>query len=171
VAIFGIVAVDGIDAAGRALDSALRQGRSPHWFVQEAIRWRTRGRSGPAEVLELVAERTAQRLPRSWFQRLAHRELAELGISLVHEHPVRATNGRLLAELDLADVEHRIGIECQSWEWHATPAAQRADARRKRAVRRLGWEIVDVWWSDRGRMDDVVDTIRAIRAERTRRAS
>jgi hypothetical protein len=104
--------------------------------------------------------------PRSWFERLAHRELAELGVELVHEHPLRAPNGRLVAELDLADVEHRIGIECQSWQWHATPAAQRADARRKRAVRRLGWEVVDVWWSDRGRMDDVVETIRAIRAER-----
>ncbi len=69
----------------------------------------------------------------------------------------------------LADVEHRIGIECQSWAWHSTPAAQRADARRKRAVRRIGWEIVDVWWSDLKRMDDVVETVSPIRAERAAR--
>ena len=169
VVLCGLAALDGRDAAARALDSALRQGRSPRWFVQEAQRWQGRGRSGPSTVLELVAERTAQRLPRSWFQRLAHRELAEVGITLVHEHPLYAANGRKLAELDLADTEHRVGIECQSWEWHATPGAQRADARRKRAVRRAGWEIVDVWWSDLRRMDDVVATLRTIRTERNAR--
>ncbi len=118
VVLFGIAALDGRDATARALDSALRQGKSPQWFVQEARRWKGRGRTGPTAVLELVAERTAQRLPRSWFQQLAHRALAELGITMVHEHPVYAANGRRLAELDLADVEHRIGIECQSWCWH-----------------------------------------------------
>ncbi len=166
LALIGAVAVDGRDRAGQALDSALRAGRSPLWFSQGAQRWLQRGRPGPRDLLDLIAERTDKRLPRSWFQRLAHHELAVSGITLVHEHPVFGPRRRLLAELDLADVEHRIGVECQSWEWHATPAAQRADATRKRALRRLGWEIVEVWWSDLRRMDDVIATIRAIRAER-----
>ena len=123
------------------------------------------GRSGPAQLLELVAERTDRRLPRSWFERLARRALVGAGIELVHEHPI-TSGGKLLAVVDLADLEHRIGVECQSWEWHATPTAQRRDAARKRALRRLGWEIVDVWWSDLRRIDDVAATIRSIRAER-----
>jgi hypothetical protein len=167
LAIMGVLVVDGAEAATRALDSALRLGRSPVWFVQTAERWRRSGRTGPAELLELVAERTSSRLPRSWFQVLAHRALTGAGITLVHEHQVFGARRRLLAELDLADVEHRIGVECQSWEWHATPAAQQADATRKRALRRLGWEIIDVWWSDLRRIDDVLATIIAIRAERT----
>lgn len=166
LAIMGVAVVDGIDAATRALDSALRLGKSPLWFVQMAERWQRKGRPGPTQLIELVAERTANRLPRSWFQVLAHRALADAGVTLVHEHEVFARNGRLLAELDLADVEHRIGVECQSWEWHSTPAAQRADEARKRAVRRLGWEIVDVWWSDLRRLDDVLATIVAVRSER-----
>src|SRR5207237_565060 len=32
----------------------------------------------------------------------------------------RSLGGGDPPELDLADVEHRIGIECQSWEWHST---------------------------------------------------
>jgi hypothetical protein len=51
-------------------------------------------------------------------------------------------------------------VECQSWAWHATPAARRADARRKRRLRRLGWDVTELWWSDRSRMDEVVDDVR-----------
>jgi len=50
-------------------------------------------------------------------------------IQSVDEHPVHQ-GGRLLAELDLAIPELKIGVECQSWEWHSTPAAQRRDAAR-----------------------------------------
>ena len=166
LAIMGVLTVDGVDAATKALDSALRLGRSPLWFVQTAERWRRHGRAGPAGLIELVAERTSTRLPRSWFQVLAHRAFAEVGITFVHEHEVFGPSGRLLAELDLADLDHRIAVECQSWEWHASPGARRADATRKRALRRLGWEIVEVWWSDLHRLDDVVATILVIRAER-----
>jgi very-short-patch-repair endonuclease len=83
----------------------------------------------------------------------------------VDEHPVYAGD-RLLAELDLAIPELRVGIECQSWRWHGTPEAQRRDAARKRALRRLGWEIADVWWSDLDRIDDIFDTVQVIAAER-----
>lgn len=167
MAIIGCLATDGRERAGQALDSALRAGRPPEWFLQVGRRWRRQGRSGPSDLLDMIVERTDRRLPRSWFQRLAHRALVELGVQLVDEHPVHDERGQLLAELDLADVEHRIGIECQSWRWHASPAAQRADSLRKRALRRLGWEIVEVWWSDLDRLEDVVATVRAIRAERT----
>ena len=38
VVLFGIAALDGRDAAARALDSALRLGRSQQWFVHERVR-------------------------------------------------------------------------------------------------------------------------------------
>jgi hypothetical protein len=104
-------------------------------------------------------------LPRSWFQRLASRLLADAGIVTVDEHRV-FDSGRLLAELDLAIPDVLIGIECQSWRWHATPEAQRRDAARRRALRGLGWEIVDLWWSDLERIDDVLATVMVIVAER-----
>ena len=104
----------------------------------------------------LLGERVDQRLPRSWFQRLVHGVLARTGVRLVDEHPVRDGRGILLAELDLADPVRKVGVECQSWQWHATPASQHRDARRRGTLRQLGWEIVDVWWSDLRHPDRVV---------------
>jgi len=138
----------GIGPTARALDSALRLGAASEQLREVAQTWRQRGRSGPPALLMLLGERVDHRLPRSWFQRLAKTLLARAGIRLVDEYAVRDERGVLLAELDLAEPASRVGIECQSWRWHATPAAQHRDARRKGQLRQLGWEIVDVWWSD-----------------------
>ena len=40
------------------------------------------------------------------------------------------------------------------------------DAARKRALRRIGWEIVDIWWSDLDHIDDVLATLLVIVDER-----
>ena len=149
----------------RALEGALRDGVSPIWIRQVADRYARPGQSASRLVVQAVDERVDGTLPRSWFQRIASRLLADAGIETVDEHPVH-DGRRLLAQLDLAIPDLLIGIECQSWQWHATPAAQRNDAARKRTLRRLGWEIVDVWWSDLERIDDVVATVRFLIDER-----
>jgi hypothetical protein len=156
VALVQVAAADGVDAAGRALDSMLRRGDSPEWIRSAAERWKGHGVAGPSTVLALLDQRVDGRLPRSWFQRLAKRALQARGFRMVDEHPVHAPDGRLIAELDLALPELQIGVECQSWSWHATPTARAADAARKRRVRLLGWELVEVWWNDLHRLDDVV---------------
>ena len=146
----------GIGATAKALDSALRLGVEAEQLRTVAEAWRRRGRSGPPALLMLLGERVDARLPRSWFQRVAGRILAAAGIRMVDEYPVRDRRGVLLAELDLADPTRKVGVECQSWEWHATPAAQHHDARRRGVLRQLGWEIVDVWWSDLHHPDRVI---------------
>jgi very-short-patch-repair endonuclease len=157
-----VAADDGADAAGKALDSMLRRGDSAEWVRQTSARWRKRGVVGPAVVMRLLDERVDGRLPRSWFQRLAKRTLAARGIRLVDELVVRDPSGVALAELDLANPALKVGVECQSWRWHATPSARAADARRKRRLRHLGWEIVEVWWSDLDDMDDVEAELRLV---------
>jgi hypothetical protein len=146
----------GLGPTARALDSALRLGVPIDELRAVAEAWRQRGRSGPPVLLHLLDERVDSRLPRSWFQRVAGRVLERAGIRLVDEYPVRDARGVLLAELDLADPARRVGVECQSWRWHATPAAQHRDARRRGVLRQLGWEIVDVWWSDLRQPDRVL---------------
>ena len=111
-------------------------------------------------MLDLLADRVDRRLPRSWFQRLAKDIFAAEAIHFVDEWPVHDSNGTLLAELDLANVELMVGVECQSWEWHGSPAAQQRDLRRKRRLRTLGWEIVEVWWSDLNRTEEVLTDLR-----------
>ncbi len=156
VALLQVAGDDGADAAGKALASMLRHGDSPTWIRQVSSQWRRRGVAGPPVVTRLLDERVDRPLPRSWFQRLAKRALAERGVRLLDEYPVRDVAGVLLAELDLARPASKIGVECQSWRWHATPTARAADARRRRMLRQLGWEIVEVWWSDLDDLDGVV---------------
>lgn len=143
-------------SAAKALDGVLRGGFDPTLLREFFEGWRNRGVSGPSEMLDLLADRIDRRLPRSWFQRVAKDVFARHGIRLVDEWPVHDAQGRPLAELDLACVELMVGVECQSWEWHGSPAAQLRDLRRKRALRALGWDIVDVWWADLHRPAEVL---------------
>lgn len=162
VALIQVAAADGAIAAGRALDSSLRHGDSPVWIRRTASAWRRQGVAGPATVLRLLDERVDGRIPRSWFQRLVSSLLLARGVATVDELPVRDRDGRLLAELDLALPGLKIGVECQSWRWHATPSARAADVRRKRRLRAQGWDIVEVWWSDLDRMDEVADEVQSV---------
>ena len=158
----------GLSRRVQAFDAALRLGHTPAELSDVFERWRRRGMHGPVEALDLLAERTDVRLPRSWFQRLAGSLLARNGIVTEDELPIHDEHGRLLAELDLAVVGWKVGVECQSWRWHATPAAQRRDSDRKRTLRRLGWEIVELWWSDLNHPERVLaDIVGAV--ERARR--
>lgn len=145
----------GLGATAKALDSALRAGHRIDDLRAVAQRWRRRGRPGPATLLMLLDEREGKTLPASWFQRLAKRLVSMTGVDMEDEYPVYADDGRLLARLDLAVPPLRIGVECQSWAWHATPEAQHRDARRRGMLRRMGWEIVDVWWRDLRQPDRV----------------
>jgi hypothetical protein len=158
----------GSDTFIKALEGAMRDGVNPAWIRQVAARYDRPSLGGTRRLVRALDERVDSTLPRSWFQRLAARLLAEVGIETVDEHPVYDGN-RMLAQLDLAIPALRIGIECQSWQWHATPADQQRDLVRKRRLRRLGWDITDCWWSDIDRIDDLVDTLRTVIAERSER--
>jgi len=149
----------------RPLEGAMRDGTSPAWIRHVAARYDRPSLPGTRRLVRALNERVDTTLPRSWYQRLAARLLHDVGIATVDEHPVY-DGRRLLAVLDLAIPELHIGIECQSWQWHATPAAQQRDAARKRNLRRMGWEILDLWWSDLDRIDDVLETLRVMIAAR-----
>lgn len=151
-----------------ALESALRKEVDPATLRDVFDRWNVPGVRGPKLLIRQLDERIDRRLPRSMFQNIASALLAKHGIHMVDEWPVRDEHGRLLAELDLADVELKIGVECQSWRWHGSPAAQRKDNERKRMLRRLGWEIIELWWSDLGKIDAIVADILEAR-ERARK--
>ena len=73
----------------------------------------------------------------------------------------------LLAELDLADPARKVGVECQSWGVARSPTAQHHDARRRGMLRQLGWEIVDVWWSDLHHPERIVAEVTYLLRSRT----
>lgn len=158
VALAHAYAIDDAELVGRAVDDALRRRSSPAWMKQVADRWTGHGIPGSGVLAAALNERCDKRLPRSWFERLARKALAQHGIELEHEVPVR-DGRRRLAILDLADVRWKVGVECQSWAWHATPGARRANAERKRRLTRLGWYIIELWWSDLGNLTSTVEDV------------
>jgi hypothetical protein len=143
----------------QALDYVLRTGSSPRWIRQTGERLRRRGLHGPNVLLELLADRVNRRLPRSWFERLGKAVFDRAGITLEHEHSVRDSSGRILASLDLANPALQVGVECQSWTEHGSPGQQYGDVRRRRLLRALGWEIIEVWWRDLKRPSEVVSEV------------
>ncbi|HWC69230.1 MAG TPA: hypothetical protein VG478_14270, partial [Acidimicrobiales bacterium] len=145
----------------QALDHVLRAGSSPRWLRQTAERFRRRGLHGPNVLLDLLAERVNRRLPRSWFERMAQAVLDRAGIPLEHEFPVTDLSGRIVASLDLAAPRWRVGVECQSWAEHGSPRQQYGDVRRRRALRELGWDIVELWWWDLARPEEVTREVLA----------
>ncbi|MCU1366882.1 MAG: hypothetical protein JWN39_2521 [Ilumatobacteraceae bacterium] len=157
-------------ARSQALDAALRDGAKPIELRAEFARHRRHGARGPTEMISMLDQRVNARLPRSWFQRVAGELLLRYGIETVDEWVVADEHGNVLAELDLARVDLQVALECQSWEWHGTPSARRKDATRKRRLRRLGWEIIELWWSDLDHLEEVVtDFLDAVdRARRIR---
>jgi restriction endonuclease-like protein len=158
VALAHAYAIDDAELVGRAVDDALRRRSSPAWMKQVADRWTRRGVPGSGRLAAALNERCDKRLPRSWFERLARKALAKHGIEMEHEVPVR-DGRRKLAILDLADVRWKVGVECQSWAWHATPRARRADAERKRRLTRLGWDVIELWWSALGTLMATIDDV------------
>ena len=158
----------GLGLTAKALDSALRTGATIEALRKVGRRWTKRGRSGPRTLLMLLDERDGKTLPASWFQRVAGRLLERHGVRMIDEFEVRTASGQLVAVLDLAAPHLKIGVECQSWRWHATPEAQHHDARRKGVLRQLGWEIIDVWWRDLRRPEPVIAELSHL--IRTRRA-
>jgi len=151
---------DGL-ASEKAMDSVLRRHKSAQWLKQHFERWQTSRPNDPATaMLELLDQRMGKRLPRSWFQRLAGRAFSEHGIELVDEWPVYDATGRHIADLDLAHPQLMVGVECQSISFHTSPADIARDVLRRATLRRLGWDIVELWWSDLNGMDAVLNDVK-----------
>ncbi len=164
--------VAGIGPTARALDAALRRGVDAGDLRRVAEAWRRRGRSGPPALLMLLGDRVDADLPSAWFRRVAGRVLAATGVRLVAGHQVRDERGTIVADLALADPARRVGVDAQSWRRRATAGAQHDDAQRRRSLHRLGWDVVDVWWSDLRDPDRVAgQLVTILRARAVLRAS
>jgi very-short-patch-repair endonuclease len=64
------------------------------------------------------------------------------------EPQVVISSNRVWARPDLVDVEQRIIIECDSFEWHGDRKAFRRDCRRYTLLVADGWSVVRFTWED-----------------------
>jgi len=152
------------DQVEQAVDDALRRGLGLA-ALREALEYLDRpGPSGTAS-LRRVLDRPDRvgRLPDSWFERLVARVAAAGTLPRPElQHIIRDRSGQLLARLDLAWPEARLGLEAHSDRWHFGPRRGRRDLARDNALAATGWELVYATWSDLDQPDQLVDQLARI---------
>ena len=129
----------------QALDCACR--RRPGTLEAVAQRHRElkrQGRRGSRAMAEMLAERLGTgRFTDSGFEASALRLVRRFGLpEPVLQHQVR--DGDFVAYLDLAWPAVRWAVECDSLAHHFGKRAHEWDRLRRRRLKRLGWDVVEV---------------------------
>lgn len=119
-------------------DSALRSGRMHRdQLLAAASRVPARFRWGVLRVVEHADGAAANP-----FESVARARAIEVGLDVVAQHWIDSRRP------DMTDVERRVVVECDSYEWHAQPEQFRADVRRYTELTVAGWIVVRLVWED-----------------------
>jgi hypothetical protein len=134
---------------GQALDHACR--REPgtlDMIVQRHLELPRRGRRGAVLMTEMLDERVGSgRFTDSGFEDKALSLVRSIGLpEPVLQHPVR--DGEFVAYLDLAWPDIRWLVECDSLANHSGKGPHEWDRARRRHLKRLGWDPVEVTYDD-----------------------
>lgn len=140
-----------------ALDDALHRRLTtlPN-LVGRLERTEARGRKGLGSLKDIVSDMgTTPHVPTK-LERLLASVLQHPDLPVFHkEHRVNHA-GRVVARIDFAYPEHKVGIEADSFRWHSSPAAFRRDRERSNSLTQLGWRIHRAtWWDARDRSSEV----------------
>jgi len=63
-------------------------------------------------------------------------------------HPITDSSGRVIRWADLAILDEMVDLEYQGGYHFEGPAAVHRDRERRQDLDRLGWQLVEVVWSD-----------------------
>lgn len=153
--IIDLAAVSPPDLVARALDDACR--RRPDMLETITTRFLElagRGRRGTTLMRQLLAERHGSgRFTQSSFEAATLRLVRAFGLPPpVPQHPV--TDGRFRAYLDLGWPDILWAVECDSLLWHSGKHAHEWDRKRRRKLKALGWDLVEVTFDDVARRPD-----------------
>ena len=127
----------------RAIDDVQRRNVSMRWLLQRASLLQRPGRSGPAEVIDIVRRRLdGYRVPESWFERLLCQSLRSPILSgLERQFVLCDAGGSFVARFDLGLPWLRLGIEGHSRSFHLGEHAERYDEDRDIRAAKEGWDI------------------------------
>ncbi len=145
------------------IDEALRQSLTSWPRIEAAfLAFSRQGRAGSGLLRNVLAERSElSAVPLSAWSRNFANKLASSGLThLEMEHRVLATDGSLIAQVDLAFPEHHYAIELDSVQYHLNRSAFETDRRRDADLARVGWRVSRFTWSQfRDDWDWVISTI------------
>jgi hypothetical protein len=132
----------------KALDDACR--RSPHMLgaiVRRHHELPRRGRRGAVLMSAMLSERLGEPVGDNDFETLAIRLVRSVGLpDPVTQFPVR--DGDFVAYLDLAWPDLRWWVECDGLGSHSGKAAHEWDRMRRRRLKRLGWDGIEITYDD-----------------------
>jgi len=132
----------------KALDDACR--RSPHMLdaiVRRHHELPRRGRRGAVLMSAMLSERLGEPIGDNDFETLAIRLVRSIGLpDPVPQFPVR--DGDFVAYIDLAWPDIRWWVECDGLSSHSGKAAHEWDRMRRRRLKRLGWDGVEITYDD-----------------------
>jgi very-short-patch-repair endonuclease len=134
---------------GQALDDACRTWPGmldiiTHRFVELGCR----GRKGTGLLRAMLEERHGKgRFNQNDFEKMTTRLARSVGLpEPVPQYHVR--DGNFSVYLDLAWPSILWAIECDSLAWHTGKRAHEWDRQRRRVLKQLGWDIVEVTYDD-----------------------
>ena len=145
-----IAAAVPIERAGLVLDDALRRGLTTMRKLRRRLEAEGRsGRDGTAAMRRLLAVRTeADENVESALEARLVRALRRAGLPPpALQHEVR-DGGQLVARLDAAYPELRLGIEVHGYRWHSGRQRWQRDLRRENRLKRAGWTVLVYTWDD-----------------------
>jgi hypothetical protein len=159
------------DELWRALISARRRYRlSPRWLSQTALRLERRGRTGGRAIRRaLVRWADEGVLSESWLEELMVRLVESPGLpTLVRQHVVTDSHGSLVARLDAAMPEIKLGLEGHSRQFHFGPINEAHDEDRDLRLATEGFEVLYLGWYATQRPAEVAQRIQVVVNERRR---
>jgi hypothetical protein len=133
----------------QALDYACRRWpETLHAVSQRFLELGCRGRKGTRLLRAMLEERHGEgRFVQNDFEKMARQLVRSVGLpDPTAQFHVR--DGEFSAYLDLAWPLIRWGLECDSLAWHSGKRAHEWDRFRRRKLKQLGWDIVEVTYDD-----------------------
>lgn len=130
------------DAVAHAVDAAIAAGLTTAEALADFLeRRRRRGRRGVA-TLASVLDRPSLGRPESRYERRLLDLLGRVGLSPIPQYELRDGAGRIIARLDMAFPDQRLGIEVDGHEYHSTRPQRAADAQRQNRIASIDWMLL-----------------------------
>ena len=147
------------DEALAIADSALRS----ESFTPDGLARMAGAVRGPGSARVRRVAAAASGLAANPFESVLRAQALEVGLGLRPQVPLYGPE--FLGRPDLVDVERRLIVEADSFEWHGSRAALRRDARRYNGFVLQGWVVLRFSWDDVMHHPDYVREALAIVAD------
>lgn len=154
--LFDVATVLAPSRVGRAIDEALRRGKTTLARLQMQATTSS-GRSGQTTFRRLLNERDerdAQAESRLEAMLLQILRRAKLPPPHAQYRVIEA--GISIARLDFAYPEHRLGIEADGYRWHSGVQRWGEDIQRENRLKLLGWTLLHFSWADVSKRPELV---------------